>query len=63
MKLIIDTGHLLGATITAEGVETARQADLLSSMGSDDLQGYFYGRPGPVEALSEQVSLLQAAKD
>lgn len=52
VKLIIDTGHLLGATITAEGIETETQAASLTAMGSDDLQGYLYGKPHPAEALN-----------
>lgn len=52
VQLIIDTGHLLGATITAEGIETEMQAASLSAMGSDDLQGYLYGRPTPAASLS-----------
>lgn len=47
VQLIIDTGHLLGASITAEGIETSEQATLLAAMGSDELQGYLYGRPVP----------------
>ncbi|MEZ5412418.1 MAG: bifunctional diguanylate cyclase/phosphodiesterase [Acidimicrobiales bacterium] len=47
VKLIIDTGHLLGATITAEGIETPAQATALAGMGTDELQGYLYGRPRP----------------
>ncbi len=49
VKLIIDTGHLLGVSITSEGIETADQARALSELGSDDLQGYYYGRPSPPE--------------
>jgi EAL domain-containing protein (putative c-di-GMP-specific phosphodiesterase class I) len=45
VQLIIDTGHLLGATVTAEGVETRNQAETLGVMGTDELQGYLYGRP------------------
>jgi diguanylate cyclase (GGDEF)-like protein len=51
VKLIIDTGHLLGATITAEGVETAIEADKLAGLGSDNLQGFFFARPQPPELL------------
>ena len=51
VKLIIDTGHLLGVSITAEGIETAEQAALLAAMGTDDLQGYHYGRPRPADQL------------
>ncbi len=55
VKLIIDTGHLLGASVVAEGVETAEQADALSSMGTDKLQGYLFGRPGPAERTAEAI--------
>jgi diguanylate cyclase (GGDEF)-like protein len=59
VKLIIDTGHLLGARITAEGVETSTVADDLTDMGSDELQGFLYGRPvGPdqLERLGSEVA-------
>ncbi len=46
VKLIIDTGHTLGARVTAEGIETDEQAARLAELGSDGLQGYLYGRPG-----------------
>ncbi len=49
VKLIIDTGHLLGASITAEGIEQSDQADWLGQMGADHLQGYLYGRPRPAD--------------
>ena len=52
VQLIIDTGHLLGATITAEGIETADQASALTGMGTDELQGYLYGRPQPPDQLN-----------
>lgn len=47
VKLIIDTGHLLGVSVTAEGIETKQQAAHLGELGSDDLQGYLFGRPVP----------------
>ncbi len=58
VKLIIDTGHLLGVSITSEGIETSEQAQALSDMGSDDLQGYFYGRPCPPEELEFHRSAI-----
>ena len=45
IELIINIGHLLGARITAEGIETADQSDRLQRMGCDAIQGYLYGRP------------------
>lgn len=51
VQLIIDTGHLLGAAITAEGIETELEADTLQRMGSDHLQGYLFARPRPPDQL------------
>jgi diguanylate cyclase (GGDEF)-like protein len=51
VKLIIDTGHLLGATITAEGIETLLEADVLTGLGSDNLQGFYFARPQLPEHL------------
>ena len=37
--------------VTAQGVETAVQRDLLNDLGCDEMQGYFFSRPVPdVEA-------------
>lgn len=47
VRLIIETGHLLGVEVTAEGIETAEDADRMVALGVDHLQGYHYGRPAP----------------
>ncbi|MGI6506915.1 MAG: EAL domain-containing protein [Saccharofermentanales bacterium] len=41
------------ASITAEGVETKEQADFLKSIDCDEIQGYYFSRPLPMEALEE----------
>ncbi len=46
-RLIVETGHLLGLSVTAEGVETADQSAALEAMGVDTFQGYLFGRPEP----------------
>jgi diguanylate cyclase (GGDEF)-like protein/PAS domain S-box-containing protein len=42
---IIDMAHVLGLFVVAEGVETAAQQQVLTSLGCDCLQGYRFSRP------------------
>jgi diguanylate cyclase (GGDEF)-like protein len=51
IRAIIALGRSLGMIITAEGVETAAQAEFLQQAGCDLLQGFYLGRPQPVENL------------
>ena len=44
---LIDLGHTLGLTVTAEGVETADQADWLRAAGCDTAQGWHFSRALP----------------
>jgi EAL domain-containing protein (putative c-di-GMP-specific phosphodiesterase class I) len=42
---VIKLAHALGLHVVAEGVETARQRDILLSLQCDELQGYLFARP------------------
>lgn len=56
---IIDLGHALGFTVTAEGIETAEQLAFLKEAGCDTGQGYLISRPMPVgdfEAWLDQLA-------
>jgi diguanylate cyclase (GGDEF)-like protein/PAS domain S-box-containing protein len=44
---LISLAHLLNLTVTAEGVETQEQVDLLLSLGCDAGQGTFFGAARP----------------
>jgi EAL domain-containing protein (putative c-di-GMP-specific phosphodiesterase class I) len=53
---ITHLAHVLGMTVTAEGVETSAQHDEVTSIGSEHAQGYYYSRPHTVDRLSERLS-------
>ena len=43
--------HKMNCAVIAEGVETEEQKALLTDIGADFGQGYFFARPQPVEKL------------
>lgn len=57
VEAIIDLGHTLDLTVVAEGVETYAQVELLTTLGCDELQGYYFYRPQPlIELLNNPVN-------
>jgi EAL domain-containing protein (putative c-di-GMP-specific phosphodiesterase class I) len=59
VKTIIGMAHNLRMKLVAEGVETARQAELLTEQGCEVAQGYHFSRPLTVtdfEALLRRQS-------
>ncbi|MCR5032351.1 MAG: EAL domain-containing protein [Lachnospiraceae bacterium] len=46
---IVDMAKHIDMQTLAEGVETAEQASFLSNVGCEKLQGYFFGKPMPLE--------------
>jgi len=53
VQAIVNLAHSLGLEVIAEGVETDEQAQALTVMGCDTLQGYLTGRPMPIEAIEK----------
>jgi len=51
VRAIVTLGQSLGMQVIAEGVEEERQWRFLESIGCQAFQGYFFGRPAPVEAF------------
>ena len=51
VRVIVGLSKSLGLGVIAEGVETEVQRDFLLQAGCGHFQGYFYGRPMPLEAF------------
>jgi diguanylate cyclase (GGDEF)-like protein len=61
LTTLVSLAHTLGLTVTAEGVETAAQAERLRLLGCDAGQGWLFGRPGPPERIAELMAPAAAA--
>jgi len=48
VRLVVETSHALGLTVTAEGVERPEQLTALAELGCDCVQGFLLGTPVPV---------------
>jgi len=53
VRAILALARGLSVETTAEGVENEREAAVMRALGCDQLQGYLFGRPVPVEDLDE----------
>ncbi len=51
-RTILSLSRNLGMGMIAEGVETAGQYHFLQTIGCDEMQGFFFGRPVEAETLS-----------
>ncbi|HEY2708932.1 MAG TPA: GGDEF domain-containing phosphodiesterase [Caulobacteraceae bacterium] len=52
-RSLIDLAHGLGMKVVAEGVEDAKTAAVVASLGCDLGQGFYFGRPMPLPSLIE----------
>jgi EAL domain-containing protein (putative c-di-GMP-specific phosphodiesterase class I) len=53
VNAVIELGHALGLSVTAEGVETAAQLDKLRLNGCDTAQGFLFSRPEPPQVIEQ----------
>ena len=61
VKGIVGLANALSLTVVAEGVETLEQEQFLRDVGCQTLQGYFIGRPMPVEQFEAWLARRQRA--
>ncbi|MBX9960638.1 MAG: EAL domain-containing protein [Burkholderiaceae bacterium] len=59
---IIALAHALGKTVVAEGVENARQAELLRIWHCEQAQGYFYSVPLTAAELEQELTPSRPAE-
>ena len=64
VRAMIDLGHVLGLTVTAEGVETPALLEEVIALGADHAQGFHIGHPADAEqfttASPDHAGLLTA---
>jgi hypothetical protein len=56
---VVDLAHQLGLVVTAEGIETPEQHEILTSLACENGQGYLRARPAPAEEITK---LLRAER-
>ncbi|WP_236037257.1 phosphodiesterase [Marinomonas vulgaris] len=54
VKSTIKLAESLNMKVIAEGIETKEQATLLTSLGCEILQGYYFGKPSPLSEWTDQ---------
>jgi EAL domain-containing protein (putative c-di-GMP-specific phosphodiesterase class I) len=54
VSVIVNLAHELKLNTVAEGVETEEQLRQLRLLGCDEMQGYLFGRPVPVETFEQK---------
>jgi len=62
VQSVVTLGHALGMKVLAEGVETDEQRVLLRLAGCDEMQGFFFAKPGPAETIDEILAQPPRAK-
>lgn len=63
VNVLTDLFHDMGLNVVAEGAETAEQVDLLHSYGVDNIQGYYFAKPMPLEKLKAFLTDRKQKKD
>ncbi len=62
VQAVVSIARALGMTTTAEGVETEDQQKFLTTLGCDEVQGYLYSAPVPVERVPDLIAKWNGQK-
>ena len=55
ISCVVDMVKKLGLELISEGVETTDQAEFLSSLGANEMQGYYFYKPMPTEEFEKLI--------
>ena len=53
VKMIAELAKTIGVTVCVEGVEQKKQLEVLKDMNVKLIQGYYYGKPMPVQEFEK----------
>jgi diguanylate cyclase (GGDEF)-like protein len=59
VQSVIDLAHGIGMRVVAEGVETLFQSNRLKELNCDELQGFYFSRAIPADALAGYLDSIQ----
>lgn len=62
INAVVAMARSLDMTTTAEGVETAEEAELIRNLGCDKIQGYYFGRPMAADDARKLFDLARAER-
>ncbi|PKM20863.1 MAG: hypothetical protein CVV11_05100 [Gammaproteobacteria bacterium HGW-Gammaproteobacteria-15] len=58
VKAMLAMAQAIGVAVIAEGIETAKQQDLLAELGCEFGQGYLYARPTSFSDIEQQLTIV-----
>jgi EAL domain-containing protein (putative c-di-GMP-specific phosphodiesterase class I) len=56
IQAVVNIAAALGMETTAEGIETKDQQEFLTALGCNEGQGYYLGKPMPIESHADIIS-------
>lgn len=59
VKTIIMMAKSLNLRVIAEGVESLGESEILKGLGCDEVQGYYYGKPMPMDEIKQKYLKAQ----